>query len=480
MVILVATAALTGTFVAGVLSGTAHATGAHVSLRTNIVSGNDWTQYTFDPSGSSFTNETIITPANAGSLTHPSGWPVKGGGLISARPIVANNLVYWGTWDGLEHATPVPGASGTGWTTPLGVTVGPCLTAGVASSPAVANVTFPPQSSPTSVVYVSGGGTDTAGGGFAKVYALDALTGAVIWQTPLAAAPNAFSWSSPVFSNNHVYVGVSSLGDCPTVVGQIVELNAVTGSIEHTFTVPPKGCRGGGVWGTVTIDQQAGLLYAVTGNPNKCKQNPVFGEAIVQLRASDLSVVDSWSVPNTERVTDSDFGTVPVLFQGTVTPGGALRQLVGATNKNGIFYIWDRAAIHAGPVAKIRVANSSAQNISPASYDGTRLYVASKSTVVNGASARGAVRAFDPNKLSTPLWVTVMPGRVFAAVASSPGLVVVGAGSWTVVLNSATGKTLATLPVLQPKAATFDGAPTISHGVLYEGDTAGNLYAYIP
>ncbi len=122
--------------------------------------GNDWAQYSFDHAGSNFTNETEITPGNATSLKAPLGWPIQGGSLISTRPVVANNLVYWGTWDGQEHATPIPGSAATGWSTALGVTTGSCLSAGVVSTPAADSITIPGQS-PTPALFLGGGGTDS-------------------------------------------------------------------------------------------------------------------------------------------------------------------------------------------------------------------------------------------------------------------------------------------------------------------------------
>ena len=36
-------------------------------------------------------------------------WTATGGTGSFAQPIVANNLVYWGDWDGFEHATDLTG-----------------------------------------------------------------------------------------------------------------------------------------------------------------------------------------------------------------------------------------------------------------------------------------------------------------------------------------------------------------------------------
>jgi len=178
----------------------------------------DWPKYLHDLGSSGFTSENLITTANASALTSATGWPVQGGGTITTQPVVANNLVYWGTWDGYEHATPLPGSVASGWATNLGRTSACGSAAGVASTGAVASVTLTGQTSPRSVLFVGGGGNNTAGGGYAQLYALDALTGSVLWHTPLGLSPNNFMWSSPAvytYTNSSgatvtsVYVGVA-------------------------------------------------------------------------------------------------------------------------------------------------------------------------------------------------------------------------------------------------------------------------------
>ncbi len=212
-------------------------------------------------------------------------------------------------------------------------------------------------------------------------------------------------WGSPLVANGHVYIGVASLGDCPLTPSGMIELSEATGVIENTFNANPPGCTGSGIWGSPTLDDHTGLIYVDTGNPSPCKATQLYGDAIVALHASDLTAVDSWSVPVAEQIKDGDFGTVPTLFSGTVTPGGTPHQLVGATNKNGTFYVWDRSDLHDGPLARLKVADTTQQNISPAAYDGTWLYVASKHTTIAGANGtvtdKGTVRAFNPNDLST-------------------------------------------------------------------------------
>jgi outer membrane protein assembly factor BamB len=317
-------------------------------------SGSDWTKYVHDLGSSGFTSENLITPANAASLRLASGWPVQGGGTISTQPVVSNNFVYWGSWDGYEHATPLPGTAGSGWSTDLGQNYssacGPNYL-GAVSTGAVASVTLAGDTSQRSVLFVGGGGTDTAGGGSAQLYALDALTGAVLWHTPLGSAPDNFMWSSPAvytYTNSSgatvtsVYVGVSSYCDTPLVQGKLVQLDATTGQVQNTFDVVPSGCIGGGVWGSPTIDQSDGSLYVATGNGGDCSSPEPYAVALLKLRASDLSLLDSWQIPAAEQTSDGDFGAAPTLFSGTVSSGGASRSLVGIPNKNGTYYVFDR------------------------------------------------------------------------------------------------------------------------------------------
>jgi outer membrane protein assembly factor BamB len=384
-------------------------------------SGSEWTKYLHDLGSSGFTTENLITTANASALKLAPGWPVQGsGGRLVTQPVVANGLVYWGSWDGNEHATALPGSLASGWTTDLGADTSPGCNAtnGVASTGDVASVTLAGQTSPRSVLFVGGGGTDTAGGGFAQLYALDALTGSVLWHTHLGPSPNNFIWSSPAvytYTNSSgatvtsVYVGVASFGDCPLVQGQLVQLDATSGQIQHVFDVVPSGCTGAGVWGSPTIDQSDGSVYFATGNPGSCSSAEPYGEALVKLRASDLSVLGSWQIPSAERTSDGDFGAAPTLFSGTVTPGGALRSLVAVPNKNGTYYVFDRSQVGAGPVAKPHVAaggdcpECGNGSISPSAWDGTTLYVAGGSTSIKGTSFAGSLRAFNPNNLTAPL-----------------------------------------------------------------------------
>lgn len=498
-----AIAAVVGLLTPVLVSGAASAQG----------SGEDWPQYLHDATKSGSTSETLITPSNASALKVKVGWPVAltngaicpptpdtCSNLIFSQPVISSltgtTLVYAGSWNGSEFAlcasscTVGPTTYRSGqvvWQSYVGRTSGcggPQNSAiqGVTSAAAVANVAIGGVTQP--VVFVGGGGDiDQSGaviaGATTQMLALNALTGAVLWRTALGSAPTHYTWSSPLYANGSLYVGISSLSDCPLVQGGVVRLDAGTGAVLNTFNTVPNGCVGGSVWGSATADA-LGNVYVATGNAGKCT-SPIpgtpepYATAVLELSPT-LGLRNQWQVPLAEQVFDSDFGSTPTVFRGTVTPIGTLLNLLGVVNKNGVYYVFDKSNISSGPVQRLRVANGGGAfrgSISPSSWDGTTLYVAGGNTTINGTAYLGSLRAFDPNNLPVPLWEDGFPvGAVAGAVTTAPGLAVVGHRGTVSMVNSATGA-----PLFSGQGA-FWGAPAIAYGVMYIGDTRGKLHAY--
>ena len=385
---------------------------------------------------------------------------------VFSQPVVSNGLVYWGSFDGYERATDTSG--NLVWQRNLGTTSPPACTdpseAGVVSTPTV--TTDVPVGNATSVLYV--------GGGNSKVYALNAATGAVLWSHSVGGNPNTFIWSSPAVFGNSVYIGVSSFGDCPLVRGRLLQLNRVTGAQQHTFNVVPNGCTGGGVWGSPAVDSAAGTIYFDTGNPGSCSGSEPLAPAVLEVHASNLSLVGSWAVPPAQQGPDSDFGSTPTLFHGVI--GGQPRPLVGVINKNGLFYALERDALPSGPVWRTRIAKGGGNpttgsgDVAPAAFDGTTLYVGGDVT----RSCAGSVNALNPSTGAFIWRHCFTDGFVVGAVTgASGGVVAVGEGNNIAVLSAVTGASLFTYTGAGP----FWGPPSIADGTLYEGDMAGNLYA---
>jgi hypothetical protein len=433
----------------------------------------DWTTYFQGNARSGWaTSNDALTPASAPNLrlawkASDSGVPEPG---VFSQPIVTNGKVYWGSFDGYERATDTTGH--LAWQTFLGHTKDPpCVdpdSAGIAST---ATITSDVRvGNATSVLYV--------GGGDSKMYALNAVTGAVLWSHAVGPNPDNFVWSSPAVFGNSVYIGVASFGDCPLVQGKVLQLNRTTGALQHTFAVVPPGCTGAGVWGSPTVDAAAGTIYFTTGNAGDCASAEPLGESIVEVHASDLSLVGSWPVPPAEQQFDTDFGSTPTLFTGVV--GDQTEAMVGAINKNGFYYAFARDNLDAGPVWQDRIADggddplNGTGDAASSAFDGTTLYVAGDTTTIDNQSCTGSLNALDPGT-GTYIWRDCLTdGFALGGVTgANGGVVAIGEGNNIAVYSSATGASVFTYAGTGP----FFGPPSIAHDAVYEGDMSGHLYA---
>jgi polyvinyl alcohol dehydrogenase (cytochrome) len=448
--------------------------------------GSDWTGYTHDIAGSGFNRaERTLGPSNAGSLS--VAWKAAGGGGgMSAQPLSVGDVAYWGSWDGNMHATAVrgPNAGRDLWTRNLGVMHG-----GPRCRPRNAALTGTPAfgrigSTPT--LFVADGGNDAIGSGSVVLSALNATDGTIEWQTAVAPiATDEFAWSSPQLFGGSVYYSLASLADCPVIQGRVVKLDAATGAVQATAVT------GGGVWGTPTIDAAAGRVYVPVGGPAPGNAGP-FANALVELNASDLSVVASWALPAFQQLSDGDFGSVPTLFRARI--GGRQRDMVGLGNKNGIFYAWDRADIGAGPLWERPVAiggngpQGGGGTLSPAVWDGSTLYVAGGRTIIGGSdptggdtgsrpggtACPGSVRALDP-ATGDSRWEWCAPGHILGPLAGAPGLIAAPVGSSIVLLDAATGQQLFRYD--EPGGGLFWGGPAIGNGHVFAGNMDASLTA---
>ena len=78
----------------------------------------DWPMYLADTGRSGYNStETAINPTTASNLK--LHWQYRSGGNISTQPVVVNGMIYWGSWDGYEHATNLKGIQV--WKTNLGI-----------------------------------------------------------------------------------------------------------------------------------------------------------------------------------------------------------------------------------------------------------------------------------------------------------------------------------------------------------------------
>jgi outer membrane protein assembly factor BamB len=426
--------------------------------------------YLHDNARSSYAaDQAQLTATNAGTLK--LHWTDVGGQGGFSQPVIANGVAYWGDWNGNEHAT----NASTGvdlWKTNLGTSTPPvadgCLPpeAGVVGTPTIATV------GGTTVVFVPGGD--------ANFYALNATTGAVIWRTGMGTLPDWFLWGSPAVSGTHIYVPVASYGDCPLVRAYLADLNVDTGVMQAQYFTVPAGCVGGGMSSSPIVDTDGSVYVTVGTLDASCAAGEPLAEAIVKFTAN-LTLVSSWQVPAAQRVVDSDFIATPTLFTATIN--GVQRSLIGAANKNGTYYAWDRTNLAAGPVWQDQVSsggscpqcNGSGSSISPSSFDGTTLFVAGESTTIGANGCAGSLQGVNP-ATGAYLWRDCLSGPVLGGVMEVPGVVSVGYGTHLLVARSSDGTSL--YDYTAAGLSYFYGTPTIAGGLLYAVNMNGNLLAF--
>jgi outer membrane protein assembly factor BamB len=430
------------------------------------VATGSWTTYMGGIQRTGFNDrETELTPQRISPLKER--WVALGKATISAGATLAMGRLYWGSWNGYEHASDAVTGKEL-WRTYLGqATKKSCYPqhAGVTSTAALGHVRLGGAGVRVLVV----------GGGDGSVYGLRARTGKIIWKRNFGSPQNGwFIWSSPAFFDGSVYIGVGSLGDCPLVRGAVVKLNPATGAVQARFDTVAKGCIGATVWTSPAIDPAAKDLYVTTGNAGGvCTTHERHAESMIELSAKDLSLVASWRVPKAQRVPDGDYGGTPTLFDANID--GKNTELVGAVAKNGIYYAFRRYHIADGPVWTTPRLAHTTDTIASSAWDGERLYVAADATKVNGHHCDGTVRALDP-ATGKFLWQTCLKGGTpEAALTAVPGLVFESMGSILYALRASDGVVVATFQ--DPRSNWFFAPATVAGGVIYIGNSNGNLYA---
>jgi len=189
--------------------------------------------------------------------------------------------------------------------------------------------------------------------------ALDANTGSLIWETKVVDTAKGYSLTgAPLVANESVIVGVA--GSEFGIRGLLSAYDAATGRLQWQFnTIPGPGERGhetweneawrtggGATWTTGSFDPSLGLVYWGVGNPA-----PVFaGEArpgdnlftnsVLALEVSSGKLVWHFQfTPHDDH--DWDSAQTPILAQ--VRVGGAKRNVICWANRNGFYYVLDRA-----------------------------------------------------------------------------------------------------------------------------------------
>ncbi|MFI4935778.1 MAG: PQQ-binding-like beta-propeller repeat protein [Caulobacterales bacterium] len=315
------------------------------------------------------------------------------------------------------------------------------------------------------------------------VWAVDAVSGKLVWKLKVEAHPRAILSGAPALYQGRLYVPLSSYEElfasvaqysCCTFRGGVVAIDAETGkqlwktNVIDAAPAPTHknsagtqmfGPAGAAIWSAPTIDARRGLLYVATGDSyTDVKQTGSDAIVAIELASgkikwrTQVTADDNYlsgCTPDRPLVNcpsplgkDYDFGASPILF---TPPGGGDILLAG--QKSGIAYgldpasgriLWRTQVGQGGPLGGIEFGMAS---------DGVRLFVGNADAFMPSPPGRPGLYALDP-ATGKQLWA-----------APSPLL----ACGWT---HGA---------VCMPGVSA---PPTVIPGVVFAGDMNGRLRAY--
>jgi polyvinyl alcohol dehydrogenase (cytochrome) len=341
-----------------------------------------------------------------------------------------------------------------------------------------------------------------------RAYALDAMTGRMLWQRKVDDHPNATITGTPTVAAGMLYVPVSSLEvtsaadpsyACCTFRGKVVALNLANGAEKwraYTVTQTPRpqgktrigtniiGPSGAPVWNSPTYDPKRKLLYFGSGE-NYSSPADENSDAVIAIDAvtgkrrwtAQLTKGDAWNVgcmmnndncPK-ERGPDLDVAASPLLI-----PLGGGRDIIVAGQKSGVAFginpdtgklLWQRRLGHGGTQGGVHFGMAA---------EGTRVFVPindmadTKDGRKYDARIRGAgIHAVDARS-GRLLWSNKAPDRcggkqfcdpgISSAVTAMPGVVFGGHldGQFRA-YDAATGKILWAFDTTKP-VRTLSGA----------------------
>jgi polyvinyl alcohol dehydrogenase (cytochrome) len=365
--------------------------------------------------------------------------------------------------------------------------------------------------------------------------ALDVETGKLLWKTTLDDHPLARITGAPKLFRGRLYVPVSSMEEasgrtptypCCTFRGSLAALDAATGAlIWQTYTIPDKatptrrnlqgvqmyGPAGAAIWGSPAIDPERGLIYVGTGD--SYTDTPI--DTTDAILAFDLETGkrvwttqvrknDAWLVGCAPGHTpdncpqapgpDFDFGAPPILHRLADS-----RQIILAAAKSGIIYGFDPDAQGKRLWQnKVGEGSSGGGVMWGAATDETRIFVAMDDTEAQPPFAPGGVTALGA-ATGKVAWHAPAPAPVCAwgqmgctaaqrpAAATIPGLIFAGSSdghmrgystaSGKIVWDFDTGRSFAAVNGVQASGGSIDmGGEAIGGGLLLvnSGASAGH------
>lgn len=276
-----------------------------------------WRMYQHDSNHTGFSSDSQISASNAASLSQ--AWSFTTGGMVTGTPLVADGVVYIGSWDGKMYALRESDGSVL-WNFNAGtLQVDACQSAyGIDSTAALSD------------------GKLFFGTGLSQLISLNAANGQLNWRSQLADPNLAFHiWGSPLVFDGKIYIGLASHCVNPCIVGRLVCVDASDGRVLWSFATATDGSTGGAVWSSAVVDPARRMIYVGTGN--FCTGTDLHSSAIIALNADTGALIWRYKRLPQGDTNNLDFGSSPVLYEVDGTP------MLALPSKDGHCYGLNRA-----------------------------------------------------------------------------------------------------------------------------------------
>lgn len=330
--------------------------------------------------------------------------------------------------------------------------------------------------------------TAAAGG---NIVALDTRTQTAKWDVNVDDPGAGLGFSSAIIAGDLIVAGNSALDAYRDVTdptakayrGSVVAVHKSDGSAAWKTPTANSTEDGCAVWGTVSVDPVAKLVYAPVGN-NYNVAGPG-SDSVLCLNLGDGSV--KWTKQVTQNdifnltkfgPKDHDFGANPVVFDYNG------KKLVAGGQKSGTLYIWDRIA-GGDPIATRSLGNGTAfiggifQGLA---FDGERLVVVCNSTTStnpggepsNGDSNSTAVLyGLVPDTLDI-VYERQLGAWVWSPITIANGVGYLGEETRMEAFDAATGEALYTFQV----PGTIASGVTVSNGRVFFGSGLTYIFGH--
>ncbi len=378
----------------------------------------DWVSFGFDDANSRHNRaETKINSGNVSCLEIL--WAIDDIGGVTGTPVVVDEVVYFGDWNGWLHAV----EADTGDVVWEERVLNEYVISGITSNrPSVFAASALVTDSRLFIPDLDG-----------FLHARDRDTGSAVGSVEVDDQRAAAIFSAPVLVGNMLIVGVS--GNDSSLVslqGSVVAVDADTGDeVWRLSTTDENSDVRTGVWTSAAVDRNLGLVFFGTGNSIGLPVGPL-AKALMAIDYKTGEIV--WhNVLNPDALSGADVAASPNLF--TIDD----HDVVGVGGKSGLFMVVDRrTGAEVWSVQLTDGAEFGAGVYSTAALGDGVIYVNSKPT----DSTDSITFALDMNDGST-LWERPIPGPAFGSMTLANGVVFHGSVAGTIyALDASDGNVL--------------------------------------